>query len=118
LEKRKLENTESAGCVRRLHDLLRLVGRSVFVPSFEWASRTKVGQVILVERNGVLASKTRTDDGDHPNLPPARIMMSRAAQNVSIDTTNLSWFSKRQTARNFLPRVYVAGVRCFNDDSP
>ena len=74
--------------------------------SFERASRadwTKLSQESLVERNGVLVSKTRTDDDAPPNLA--------AAANKIVRTARKPFRRHDNRVVVFRPPVYVVGVR-------
>jgi hypothetical protein len=79
-----------------LHDLSSLERAS----RAEW---TKLSQESLVERNGVLVSKTRTDDDASPNLAPDAYKIVRAARKPFRRHDNLVVVFRR--------RVYVVGVR-------
>jgi hypothetical protein len=97
-DKRKTKNEQAA-----------FVDCTICLRSFESGGTDERRSGILVERNDVLVSKTRTDDGASPNPALAPNRWCERPGNRSVSTTNVSWFSS--TCLRGWPFVATTSVR-------
>jgi hypothetical protein len=81
--------------------MIRLPSLTARLPSLV-GGNDEIRSGILLERIGVLDSKTRTVDDASPNVARAANKMFERPEDLSGDTTPVSWFSSG---------VYVVGVR-------